>query len=509
MSDENNNFLNDDQSNEENKTASFTTDNANNESDVVSFDDSTVSESAEGYDYRPPNENEKKKKRNISWKTLAVSIITVGVAACMLTYWICGSIYQSMYAQAYVDANINKINGAYFSKMDTLSQIVEFYSYTELNQDEMMDAAMKAYIEASGDVYAAYYTKEELEEIYSNAGTEDEGKMTGIGINIINDIIDYNGGKLFVLRISNVMKDSPALEVGILSGDLIFEVEIDGEMKRINDIGFEEAVEKMAGVAGSKAKISVLRRNGESYEVKTFEAIRREVITTSVYERVYTKNPEIGILRITSFDTTTPSQFEAAIKALKAQGCNKFVFDLRDNYSVSFESVEKMLSFFLNNNDTFLRSKTKDGQISEYKMTENSIFADDNSACNIKKEDLGKYKDLNIVVLCNEYTTRISELFVSAFKDYNLAPVVGTHTFGDGLLQEEFPLGNYVLGLDGTVILSTMEMLSPKGNSFNGSGIKLDDDKIVPLNEEAKKLNISELPDEMDNQLQTAVNFFK
>lgn len=507
MSDENNNFFNNDHPNESSneETTSFDAAESVGEPDVIFFDDSAVSNSAEGYDCYPSGE--KKKKRSISWKTLIVSIITAMVAAIMLTYWICSSLYQSMYAKVYVDANSTQITGSSISKIDTLSQIVNSYSYLELDQDKMMEAAMKAYIEASGDLYAEYYTKEELEAEYSKDDVE--GKMIGIGINIVNSVIDYKGEELFVLRVINVMKDSPALEVGILSGDLIYAVEIDGEMKLIDDVGFSVALDKMVGPAGSKAKLSVLRKNGDSYEIKTFEAIRREVVTTSVYERVYSKNPEVGVIRISNFDETTPTQFENAIELLKAQGCNKFVLDLRDNLGGSFESVEKMLSFFLNENDIFLQMKNNQGKITKYKMTENSIFADDNSACSIKKEDLGKYKSLNVVILCNENTARVSELFVSAFKDYNLAPIIGTNTLGDAMLQEMFYLGDTLSGLDGAVALSTTEMLSPKGNSFSGLGIKLDADKTIVLNKEAENLNMLELSDDLDNQLQEAINFFK
>ncbi len=507
MSDENNNFLNDDQPNNETNGEDSSSDNGVNnevESDILSFDDSKTDSSVEGYGYL--QDKDEKKKRKVSWKTLVVSIITVMVATVMLTYWICSSVYQSMYAQAYVDANSNMIINGASSKLDILSQIMNSYAYNELNNDEMMEAAIKAYVEESNDVYATYYTKEDLQAESTN---DVEGKMTGIGINIINDVIDYNGEKLFVLHVVNVMKDSPALEVGILPGDFIFEVEIDGEMKLIDDVGFSVALDKMVGAAGTKAKLSVFRKNGDSYEIKTFEAIRREVVTTSIYERVYSKNPEIGIIWISTFDETTPVQFEATIESLKAKGCKKFVLDLRDNAGGSFDSVEKMLSFFLKDGDIFLQVKNNQNKITSYKMTQNSIFADKNSACSIKEGDLGKYRNLDVVILCNKYTSRTAELFVSAFKDYQLAPIVGVNTYGDALLQRMYYLKDFIAGIDGAVSLSTDEMLSPKGNSFNKSGVVLDADKNVPLNKEAESLSLYQLSDDLDNQLQKAVEYLK
>ena len=500
MSDENNNFLNDDQTDNRREPTSET----------VSFDDSVTDYSAEGYNYHSKESKEgRNKKRHVTWKTLAISIITVMVATLMLTYWICSSVYQSMYAQAYVDANKNTvINNANFSKLDLLSQIVNAYSYEDLNHDEMMEAAMKSYIESSGDVYATYYTKEELQAATSGS-SETDGKMTGIGINIINDIINYNGEDLFVIRIVNVMKDSPAREVGIKSGDLIYAVEINGEMKLVDDVGFSVAIEKMAGAAGTKAKLSILRKSGDSYEKKTFEAVRREVITTSVIEKVYSKNSEIGVIWISTFDNNTPAQFENAIESLKTLGCKKFVIDLRDNSSDSFASVEKMLSYFLNSGDIFMQNKNNQGKITSYKLTQNSIFADKDTPCSIKEGDIGKYRDLDVVILCNKSTARLGELFVSAFKDYQLAPIVGVNTYGDSLLQRTYYLGDFLAGSDGAVTLSTDEMLSPKGNSFYKNGVTVDADKTVSINKEAETLSIYELSDDLDNQLQKAVEFLK
>ena len=495
MPEENNNIPN----NDEIDTSS--------DSNVLSFEDSKNNED-DNTDNEYPKETDtcKKKRKGISVKTLVVSIIAAIVAAVMLTYSICASIYKSMYAKAYVDAYTNanqSVNTNSFSEIDIIAEIMNSFSYQKLDQDEMMDAAIKAYIEKSGDIYATYYTHEELQE----SENESQGKMTGIGVNVINDTVTYNGKTLLVLNIVNVMNNSPALEVGIKAGDLIHEIEIDGKMQSITDINFTEAYAAMKGAAGSVAKISILRKSGDSFEEKTFEAKRREVLTTSVYERVYTKDSKIGVIRISTFDDTTPSQFDEAIKTLKSKGCTKFVIDLRNNPGGSLDSMEKILSFFLEKGQTFMQIKDNQGQITKFAISEVSNFALENSPCAITKEDIGKYKDLDIALICNNQTASASEIFISAFNDYKLAPIIGTKTYGKGSIQSMFNLGSIVPGMTGAISLTTNEALSPLGNSFNITGIKIDEDKNEPLSDEAKEYSIYELSDDLDNQLQKAVKF--
>lgn len=473
--------------------------------DVIYFDNSET-DAKRGDEYYEEQEAPKKQKR-VSLKALIISLIAVVVATVMLTYSICSSIYKSMYAKAYADANsVANLNGG-TTEIDLVAAILNSFGYDNKNFDDekMMNAAIDAYIAASGDLYAEYYTKEELEAFQD----ESAGKLTGIGINIINDTLTLDGEELLVLNIVNVMDDSPALEAGIKAGDLIFEIEIDGAMRSITEIGFNETLSKMTGPAGSTAKISVLRRSGEAYEKLTFSAVRREVITTSVYTRVYSLDSSIGIIRISTFDDTTPDQFDKAISSLRAQNCNKFVIDLRYNPGGALDSTEKLLSFFLNKGDVFIQMKNNKGAVTKYAIGETSNFAMEDSACSIDAKEIGKYRDLDMVILCNKFSASASEVFISAFKDYNLAPIVGVDTYGKGTVQSTYLLDSFVQGATGAVSLTTDEFLTPNGAILNKVGVKIDSDKFVALSPEAEEYSVYELPDELDNQLEKAVKFFE
>lgn len=480
----------------------------NNDETTISFDDSELerSTSYNGYpeDNSSDNEPDSKKPKRISIKTLVVSIIAAVVAAIMLTYSICSSLYQSMCAKAYVDANkIASQNQNSYSELDLIAQIMNSLSYDELNHDEMMTAAIKAYVEQSGDVYASYYSEEELKA----AQKQSQEASVGIGISIIDDELTYKDKLFIVIKIVDVIEGSPAFEKGIKTGDLIWAIEINGEKQYISNIGSEKAYAAMKGAVGTEAKFYVLRKNGESYEEIPFSITRREITSVTVYPRVYTKNSEIGIIRISDFNDTTPSQFENAVESLKAKGCKKFVLDLRYNTGGALDSMEKLLSFFLEKGKTFVQFKDNQGNITPFIIKETSNFASKNSPCSIKAGDVGKYKDLNIVILCNEYTASASEIFISALRDHNITNSVGTKTYGKGVIQSTFALSSLVEGMTGAISLTTDEALSPKGNSFNKNGIT--PDQLIPLSDEAKKYSIYELTDDLDNQLQEAIKFFK
>ena len=155
-----------------------------------------------------------------------------------------------------------------------------------------------------------------------------------------------------------------------------------------------------------------------------------------------------------------------------------------------------------------MQIKNNQGAITKFTINETSNFASENSVCSINKEDIGKYKNLDVAIICNEQTASAAEIFISVFKDYKLAPIIGTKTYGKGSIQRTFDLGSIVQGMTGAISLTTDEALSPNGISFNNNlGIKPDNDKIEPLNEEAKKYSIYELSDDLDNQLQKAVKF--
>jgi carboxyl-terminal processing protease len=170
-------------------------------------------------------------------------------------------------------------------------------------------------------------------------------------------------------------------------------------------------------------------------------------------------------------------------------------------------SVQGLLSFFLNENDVYMQTKDKSGNVSQLKITPVSYQSADMQGCNVDKEDIGKYRDLDFAVLCNEGTASAAELFVANIKDYGLAKVVGAKTFGKGSMQTTYTIKG---GLLGAVKLTTHHYFSGGDTELIGyNGVGITPNVEVALSEEAKEYNFYVLPQNLDDQLIAAVNELK
>lgn len=488
--------------------------------DTVYFANSEPDAADDGNNFDAPQNNErntKAKGKRISLKAFVISLIAVIVASVMLTYSIANSIFKARLANAYYDAGENAfVNGAVsstgVSELDVIAEIINSSYYGSTDPEELMEAAIDAYVKQTGDVFAAYYTQEELDALHE----EDVGKMTGIGVNIINSTVTYKDSEVDVLKIVNVVGGSPAEKNGVKAGDCIYSATVNGSEKTVDELGYEDALDKLLGEVGSVAEFKVLRDGENGLELVSFKITRETIITDSVYARIPevegNADKKIGVIKITNFDFTTPTQFSKKIDELKANGCEKFVIDVRYNPGGYEVSIQAVLSYFLNEGDVYIRTKDKNGKIESSTIQPVSSYSGDYAGCNVSKEDIGKYKDLDVVVLCNEYTASAGELFVATFKDYSIGKVVGTKTYGKGTMQTTFNLQSYAIfnhgtmDIDGAVKITTHEYFSAKSDSYNGIGI--DPNEKIELSEEAKKMNVYDYDnlDKIDDQLIKAIN---
>ncbi len=448
-----------------------------------------------------------KKKIKISLKTYIISTVAIILATLMTTYAACSGVYKKKYGHAFagdqngVQSGDVTENGNY-SEIDVIDLLMGTYFYGDVEKGKMTAESLKAYVAATGDIYAAYYTQEELDAMTA----EDAGKMQGIGVTVINSTVTIDGVTMAVMKITNVSKNSPAQEAGVKVGDMIAYVGKDNP-ESVTKLGYDEALRRLRGLSGTVAEFTVLRKNGESYESVFITATRREVTTVSVFGRVSTLDPKIGIVNISSFDYTTPTQFKESIEELKTAGCDKFVLDVRGNPGGALISVAAVLSYFLDEGDVYIRTEDKNGNVTSNVVGVVSNYTGDYAGCNVAKEEIGMYKDLNMAVICNEYTASAGELFTASFRDYGLGKIVGTTTFGKGKMQTTYMLARF--GLEGAVKFTTHMYYSAKSEGYDGIGIKPDAGCEVELSEEAKTYNIYDLPDEKDNQLLEAIKHFK
>ena len=336
----------------------------------------------------------------------------------------------------------------------------------EIDDDALIDSVLKGYAEGTGDKYADYYNKEDYKEYMS----EMTGETEGIGVNVI-----YNE-EYRCIEVVTVFPDSPAQDAGLLPGDLI--VYVGEEKTPVSELGYYPAIAKLRGKSGTEAVFTVFR--GDDYAEEIEVTLTRAPITAvSVYSHVYEADKSVGIIKISGFDSQTPSQFIDALEELVRQGCDKFVFDLRYNPGGELNSIVTTLDYLV-----------PEGPIIR-------IFDSEDNEVERMNSDKDEF-NYPMAVLVNGSTASAAELFTSTLRDYDKAVIVGTTTYGKGCMQTLLPLS------DGDAFTVTYRMYKPPfSESYHGIGIVPDIE--VEMDEALKDKNSFKITDKEDNQLHEAV----
>ncbi len=389
--------------------------------------------------------------KSIFIKSIILTILITAVIASMVTIIVINNDDSS--------SLLDKIN----SKLTSIEQIVDEDYLGEIDENKIFDETLKGYVEGLDDEYSQYFTKEELEEYKTD---NIEGEFVGIGVYIVQDT-EKNA-----IRVLSPIKGSPAEAVGILTGDYI--IQIDGEPYTGEQI--TEATNKMKGKEGTTVKIQVLR--GE--ETLDFEVERKNVRVNPIEANVYDNN--IGYIKISSFDQGCSTEFTTKLQELKNQNIESLIIDLRNNGGGIVDEATAIADLFTDKGSTLLITKDKD-------ENEDITYAKNDRAISIP-----------IIVLTNENTASASEILAGALKDNNVAKIIGTTTFGKGVIQELLTMK------DGTGLkLTTNEYYTPNRSKINKVGIE--PDEKVELPDEYK--NAITVPQEQDTQLNKAIELLK
>ena len=411
--------------------------------------------------------------------------------------------------QQYYADMIAKMKNEKGDNLAVLDAMIGMYSLYEDQLDEkaMLEAAFKAYVEATGDVYARYYTQAE----YAELTAENNGDFCGIGVTVVQSSFVYEGTETKVYRVIEVYEDSPALAAGMRAGDMLCAVKLDGVWKSIGELGFDKALLAMRGEEGTTVEVQVLREETGGPERLFLSMARKKLTTHSVRSERSESDATVGIVHITGFDMTTPVQFKENVNSLKAQGVTHFIFDVRNNPGGDLQSITAVLSYFLDEGDMVINAIDKDKTVVATYSVRESAMSGNYAGCSVAKDEIGMYRDLDFAVLCNGNTASAAEVFVATLRDYRAEKqframnIIGTKTFGKGIMQttRQIPFS------DGTVAflkLTTHAYVTKCGVSYHGSGIE--PDTTVELSEEAKKQPLSALAQRDDAQLQAAVALF-
>ncbi len=369
-------------------------------------------------------------KANKVYKVVMLILITAIVTFMITSIGMYNYFVKTNQGRIAVVESIEK-NGDDYSMLNAKLQIVKDYlndNYIgELNLDKMIEGAIKGYVEGVGDDYTEYLSKDEYEELIVNV----TGDFVGIGVYIYKD----KDGNLIVLA---PMENSPSEEAGIEAGDRI--LAIDGE--NCNEMDINVASSKIKGEAGSTVELEIQR--GTETLKKT--VTRRTVEISDSASKILDGN--IGYIVLSTFDTDCSKKIEKYMEEFQSKGINSVILDLRNNTGGVVEEAVKISELFIDKGNTVLRS---------YNKTEKET---------IIKSSSGKYKDINLVVLVNDYSASASEIVTAALKDNKAATIVGIRTYGKGVMQEIQPL------FDGAIKITIEEFKTPNGDKINKVGIK-------------------------------------
>lgn len=344
-------------------------------------------------------------------------------------------------------------------KLRFLDGLVDDYYLEDTKKVEFTEGIYKGFIASLGDPYSTYYTAEEYKAMTEGSS----GVYYGIGASVSQD------AKTGIITIVKPFKDGPAYKAGMLPGDILYKV----NGKEVTGEDLTQVVTKLKGAAGTTVKVSVLRDNKE--EPITFTITRNKIeVPTIEYKMLDNK---IGYITITEFDAITVEQFNAAVDALEKKGMKGLVVDVRNNPGGLLDAVVKILDRLL--------------------PKELLVYTKDKN--NVKEEEYAKDNKkvtVPMVVLINGNSASASEIFAGALQDYKVATIVGTTSFGKGIVQKVIPIS------DGTAVkLTISKYYTPKGRDIHGKGIS--PDVTIDLTDAMKK-EVT-VPIDKDNQLQRAI----
>jgi carboxyl-terminal processing protease len=429
-------------------------------------------------------------------KKISISVVILIVVAAMLLSFLCGyAITTADYLdRLYKFMSSQEEETVPNEKLNLIIDIIKAYSYYEVDEEALCRALIEGTPFAIGDYYAEYFNAEELAKFNASSA----GENCGIGVQI-SENVQYG-----CIEIAVVFLNSPAEKAGVMAGDLITEILVDGEYVEVASIGYNAARAIFRGEKGTEAKLKVVR-DGKFDEPIEFSIVRDNYISQSVLYHVCETDPTVGIVRLTSFDIITPKQFCEAMDALIDAGAKKFIFDVRNNGGGNRAAVTAVLSYLLKEGDTIVKTTTGKGVESTTLVGPIQYKDPQYVDCNITKEDIGKYHDAvngKSAVLVNGLSASAAELFTVALMDYEVSTIVGTRTYGKGSIQTVIELKEF--GFDGAVKLTTKKYFPPFSEGYDKIGIT--PKVVVELDESLKNKNIFNITDEEDNQLQTAIS---
>lgn len=345
------------------------------------------------------------------------------------------------------------------SKINELAAYADLYYYDDIDREDLQDGLYSGLLEGLGDRYSVYYNAEEYEALQVST----TGQYYGIGAGLTQDT------DTMVVSVTRVYEGTPSEEAGVKQDDVIVSVDgIDATSMEVTEL-----VKLIRGEEGTTVHLEIYRPSTD--EEISLDVERRDITLPSVEAEMLENN--IGYIRIDSFETETAHQFETYLEELQAQGMEALVLDVRYNPGGMVNSVVQILDDILPEG-LLVYIEDKNGNREEFTSSGDT------------------YIDCPIAVLINGSSASASEILAGAIKDYEYGTLIGTTTYGKGIVQTIFPLE------DGDAVkLTTAKYFTPNGNYIHEVGI----DPDIELEYEYLKEDAEEYEMQYDNQIQKAI----
>ncbi|MGN0142982.1 MAG: S41 family peptidase [Roseburia sp.] len=415
-----------------------------------------------------PMEGRKKKKSRFGWGILTGVLGTVLVSGVALNVFcqVTGTKIYVMGATNGTETGVEVdtsgsglLDQSTMDKINELATYIDYYYYNDVDEQELRDGLYTGLLEGVDDKYSVYYNADDYAELQVTA----TGQYYGIGAGLSQD------KNTMEVTIVKVYEGTPSEAAGLKKDDIILSVD-DTEATSME---LSDLVKMIRGEEGTKVHLEIYRPSTE--ENLSFDVERADVTLPSVESEMLDNG--IGYIYIDSFETDTANQFEKALLTLESQGMKALIVDLRYNPGGMVTSVVQILDDILPEG-LIVYIEDKYGNRQEY------------------KSDGGSHLDCPIAVLINGDSASASEIFAGAIKDYGYGTLIGTTTYGKGIVQTIFPLE------DGDAVkITTAKYFTPKGNFIHGVGI----DPDIELEYEYLDPDGEEYDKAYDNQIQKAI----
>lgn len=374
--------------------------------------------------------NNKQKRQNI-YRVIMLVVLTAVITFMVTTI--------AMYSKFQNSGSLSS-NGSSSSSENTLVKTLQSFKAMinklyigDVDEDAMIEGALKGYVEGLGDPYTEYYTKEEMADLREELNSE----YVGIGVYIGNNAVDNT------IVIAGTIKSSPAEEAGLKAGDVV---------EKIDDVSYtgkqlSEATKVLKAEEGTTVKLTILR---DEKEIE-INITRRKITVEHVSSKMMDNN--VAYIKIDSFDNNVADSFKSQLTDLMKGNVNGIIIDLRSNGGGIVTEATDIADLFLEKDETILITKSK--KDNEEKITKS------------KQEPI--VKNTPVVILVNEATASASEILAGALKDKYNATIVGKTTYGKGVIQSLYNL------TDGSGLkITTDEYFTPNHNKIQKTGITPD-----------------------------------